>query len=198
VSSSEKLGRQTVSGLFIPILERGTVIPASREKTFVTLEDNQTSVKFGVFQGEHSLVRDNKKLGEYTIDQLEPLPAGEQAVTVRFTYDLNGILEVDMTLVSTGVTETLVIEGSPGRLTADQLAEARAAMSRLKFHPRDALPNATLLARADALHVELTGDARDELRHALAGFRLALESQDAKVVETARELLTQVVNRLRR
>ncbi|NVB81017.1 MAG: Hsp70 family protein [Kofleriaceae bacterium] len=198
VGSAKKMGRQIVSGLFSPILERGTVIPASREEIFATIEDGQSAITFDVYQGEHSLVRDNKKLGEYTIEGLEPLPAGEHKFRVRFTYDLNGILEVDMTPMKTNKTETLVIEGAPGRLTKKQLEEARAAMSRLKFHPRDALPNATLLARADALFVELTGNDRDDLGHALGQFRLALESQDDKMIGSYRDQLTMAVNRLRR
>ena len=198
VSSAKKMGRQIVSGLFSPILERGTVIPASREEVFSTIEDGQKAITFSVYQGEHSLVRDNKKLGEYTINDLEPLPAGEQTFRVRFTYDLNGILEVDLTVEKTGNTETLVIEGAPGRLTDKQIKEARAAMARLKFHPRDALPNATLLARADALYVELTGAARDELGDAIATFRLALDSQDDKVIGAARDRLARVVSSMRR
>jgi molecular chaperone HscC len=197
IDTARRSGNEMVTGLFSPIIERGTVIPVSRERTYHTIEDGQRELEINIYQGEHSLVRDNTRLGSYTL-RLRPLPAGAQAIRVRLTYDLNGILEVDMTVESTGKTETLVIERGAGRLSPRQLAEAQKAMARLKFHPRDALPNATLLARADALHVELTGDARDELRHALAGFRLALESQDAKVVESARELLTQVVNRLRR
>src|SRR5512141_1247403 len=116
VSSAKKLGRQVVGGLFSPILERGTVIPASREESYSTIEDGQTAITFGVYQGEHSLVRDNKKLGEYTIKNLDPKPAGEHTFQVRFTYDLNGILEVDFTPAGGGKTHTLVIEGSPGRL----------------------------------------------------------------------------------
>jgi molecular chaperone HscC len=198
VSSAKKLGRQVVSGLFTPILERGTVIPASREEIFSTIEDNQTSITFGVYQGEHSLVRDNKRLGEYTIKNLDPLPAGGHSVAVRFTYDLNGILEVDMTPLKTGKTETLVIEGSPGRLSEEQIKEARAVMARLKFHPRDALPNATLLARADALYVELTGAERELLGDALASFRLALESQQDGTISEGRDRLSLLVNQLRR
>ncbi len=194
VESSRKLGRQVVSGLFTPILERGTVIPASREESFHTLSDNQTTIEFGVYQGEHSMVRDNKKLGAYTIRGLDPLPAGEHSFRVRFTYDLNGILEVDMTIEKTGKTETLVIEGSPGRLTSDQLREARAAMGRLKFHPRESLPNATLLARADALFVELVGAERDELRDGIAAFRAGLESQDDALITQYRDRLVRLVN----
>jgi molecular chaperone HscC len=198
VDIAQRLGREVVKGLFSPIIERGTVLPTSREHTFQTMEDGQTTIVLGVYQGEHSLVRDNTKLGECSITGLKPRPAGEETVRVRFTYDLNGILEVDTTVESTSKTKTLVIEHGPTRLTRAQLEEARRAMARLKFHPRDALPNATLLARADALHVELTGAPRQVLGQALAQFRLALESQDAELIARVREQLGQLVEQLRR
>jgi hypothetical protein len=70
-------------------------------------------------------------------------------------------------------------------------------MTRLKFHPRDALPDATLLARADALHVELTGTPRMELAEAIGWFRLALEHQDEAVITRAHEGLGGLVELLR-
>src|SRR5439155_21617230 len=72
------------------------------------------------------------------------------------------------------------------------------AMARLKFHPRDALPNATLLARADAVHVELTGTPRWALAEAIGRFRLALEHQDEAVISQAREELGRLVELLRK
>ena len=197
VDTARRAGRETVTGLFTPIIERGTVIPVSREKPFHTIDDNQRELVIDVYQGEHSLVRDNTKLGSYRIRGLPPRPAGEQSVRVRFTYDLNGILEVDMTIEGTGKTESLVIESGGNRLSAKQLEEARKAMARLKFHPRDALPNATLLARADALHVELTGAPRVALAEAIERFRLALEHQDEAVITGTREELGRLVELLR-
>lgn len=73
-------------------------------------------------------------------------------------------------------------------------------MARLKFHPRDALPNTTLLARADALHVELTGEPRTRLAakaHAVQQFRLALEHQDEALIRRVREDLARLVEVLR-
>jgi molecular chaperone HscC len=197
IDTAKRSGREMVSGLFTPVIERGTVIPVSREKTFHTLEDNQRELEINVYQGEHSLVRDNTKLGSYRIRGLRPSPAGDQAIRVRFTYDLNGILEVDMTVESTGKTETLVIERGANRLTAQQLQDTRKAMARLKFHPRDALPNATLLARADALHVEVTGMPRMLLAQAIEQFRISLEHQDDAMIATAREELGRLVEHLR-
>ena len=66
--------------------------------------DMQREIRVEVFQGEHSLCRDNRKLGEYTVRGLRPAAPAGKSVDVRFTYDLNGILEVETTVVSTGKT----------------------------------------------------------------------------------------------
>jgi molecular chaperone HscC len=193
IASATRLGSQQVSGLFSPILERGTVIPASRVERFHTMGDLQKEILIEVYQGEHSLCRDNQKLGEYHVRGLTPKGAGEEAIDVRFTYDMNGILEVETTVLSTGRREALVIEKSPGRMTPAQIKAAREAMARLKLHPRDALPNTTALARADALYVELSGPAREELGHAIASFRAALETQDDKEIAPRRERLLSLI-----
>jgi molecular chaperone HscC len=198
IATATRLGSQQVAGLFSPILERGTVIPASRVERFFTMGDQQREIRIEVYQGEHSHCRDNTKLGEYHVRGLSPRAAGEEAVDVRFTYDLNGILEVETTIVSSGKKEALVIEKSPGRMTAAQIKAAREAMARLKMHPRDALPNATALARADALYVELSGPVREELGHAIALFRAALETQDEKEIAPRRERLVAMVTALKR
>jgi molecular chaperone HscC len=197
IDTAQRVEKETIAGLFTPIIERGTVIPVSRERTFSTIEDGQRVIEINVYQGEHSLVRDNTKLGSYSI-RLPGGRTGEQSIRVRFTYDLNGILDVDTTVEATGKTQSLVIEAGANRLTPRQLQEARIAMSRLKFHPRDALPNATLLARADALHVELTGFARAQLAAAIAAFRLALEHQDDARITDARRQLAALVDEARR
>jgi molecular chaperone HscC len=197
IATATHLGRQQVAGLFSPILERGTVIPASRVERFQTMGDLQKEILVEVFQGEHSLCRDNQKLGEYHV-KVPPKPAGEESIEVRFTYDLNGILEVETTTLSNGKKQALIIEKSPGRMTAAQVKLAREAMARLKLHPRDALPNTTALARADALYVELSGPAREELGHAIAMLRAALESQDDKEITPRRERLVALVAAFKR
>jgi molecular chaperone HscC len=189
---------QRVDGVFSPILERGTVIPASRVQRYVTLADNQKKIRVRVYQGEHSLCADNQKLGEYEVSGLRPAPAGDEAVDVRFTYDLNGILEIETTVVSTKKTATMVIERTPGRLSPAQVQAAREAMAKLKFHPRDALPNTTALARAEALFVELSGAERERIGYAIGFLRAALDSQRADEIERAREQLVRITSDCRR
>ncbi len=198
IATAQRVGSKIVEGLFTPILERGTVIPASRSERFHTLVHNQRMFTVDVYQGEHSLCRDNTKLGSYSIQNLPFAPAGGVWIDVRFTYDLNGILEVEMTVMDTPRTEHFVIEERPGKLSADAIAEAREHMNRIKFHPRESLPNRTALARADALYVELTGAARAELGEALGVFHMILETQDAVQIERVRQQLNVLIDSLRR
>jgi molecular chaperone HscC len=197
IAVSTRFGSRFMPGIYSPLLERGAVIPASRVERFSAADPTQRAIKIEVYQGEHSLCKDNQKLGEYLIQDLERTEDGPQPVDVRFTYDLNGILEVEMTVVGTERRETLVIEHSPGRLSPDEVRAARKAMERLKLHPRETLPAVTLLSRAEALFVELTGAARQELSAALSLFRLTLESQDPQQIESARRILAALVEALR-
>lgn len=198
INTASHSGQRVVTGLFTPILERGTVIPASRMARVQTVADYQSEIRVEVYQGEHSLCRDNQKLGEYRLSSLPPRPAGDESVDVRLTYDLNGIVEVEMTVVSTGTVESFVIEQRPGQLSASELQKARAAMAGLKLHPRDALPNTTALARADARFMELTGPEREQLGHAIAMMRLALETQEVVEVLVWRERLNALISLSRR
>ena len=70
-------------------------------------------------------------------------------------------------------------------------------MQRLKFHPRDALPNVTALKRAEALYQETTGRERERLGGIMAQFRAVLEGQDPKEIEEVRAFLQQAIEALR-
>lgn len=117
---------------------------------------------------------------------------------IRFTYDLNGILEVEATVAATKKTSSIVIDRSRGGMSQGELDQARKAMKRLKFHPRDSLPNRTALARADALHAELTGVERDILARGIQSLRLALESQDPSSIDHLRTALNTLIDQLKR
>ncbi|MBV8464965.1 MAG: molecular chaperone HscC [Burkholderiales bacterium] len=172
-------------GFFLPIIERNSVVPVSREQTVNTVVDNQTALHVNIFQGESRLVKDNIFLGEITIP-VPPRPAGQVSVTIRFTYDVNGLLEAEMTVDETGQKHRLVIEENPGVLTQVQIEEKLAALAKLKIHPRELLPNATLLARADRLYQQMLGEERQWVAQEAARFQALLEGQDEAVIEPAR------------
>ena len=90
------------------IINRNTVLPCSRVRRFYTASDQQDYVVVEVHQGENTYAQDNLLLGKIEIS-VPPKPKGKEAVDVRFTYDINGILVVDTRMVSTGVVKTHII-----------------------------------------------------------------------------------------
>lgn len=184
------------SGFMAPVLERNTIIPASRVQRFSPVTDFQTELHVIVYQGEARRVADNIKLGEFML----PLPSGTRAevgADVRFTYDVNGLLEVEATPVRhnapQGQAVQLVIENSAQRLSADQIAQRLAALHDLKIHPRDRMEVRTLMARAERHHAQLLGNARDYLAQVITHYELMLESQDEKRIAPARSKLQTVL-----
>jgi len=192
IAVSEELRRSRVDDIFAPILERGTVLPASRSKVFSTTHPMQTALHIQVFQGEHSVISRNKALGEYF---LEGLPPGRiNPVEVRFTYDLNGILEVETTVLATGMKKSLIITNGAGRLTAEQLEASRQRLATLKIHPRETLPNRTAIELAESLFASQLGEEREAIGNMLTMFRLALAVEDRERIEVARKQLLAFVS----
>lgn len=193
----EQSGRFHVSDVFSPIIDRGTVLPASRVQRYCTSVLGQTQIEFGVYQGEHSLCSKNQRIGGLSIRGIPKNLRALEDVEVRFSYDLNGLLEVEATVCATGKTTSAVIDNTAGGLSAAEIKQARKAMQRLKVHPREALPNTTALERAEALHIELLGDAREHLQRHIVAFRSALERQLPQEIKELRDALNQVVSAMR-
>ena len=186
-----------VPGHFDPVIDRNTAVPVSRTKTYTPLRDGLQRLELNVYQGEARLVKDNIHLGRLEV----PLPGGaahESGVDVRFTYDVNGLLDVDVTVRRTGEARRLVIEGHPGVLDAAGIEASLAAMAALKIHPRDKLAHRTLLARAERLFQQLRGEARAEMGHRIRLFEHALELQDAALIDAEQRHLADVVQRIDR
>lgn len=174
-----------MQGVFLPIIERNSTVPVSREEILTTVQDNQTKIECRIFQGESRIVYNNIKLGELNI-KVPKDKAGKQMINVRFTYDINGILEVEVTVQATGHKKRLVILENPGTLTKKEVEEKLAKLSKLKMHPRDNLANRAVLARAERLYEESLGMIRETIAAAIAEFETAIASQDLRLIERSR------------
>jgi molecular chaperone HscC len=184
-----------VSGRFLPIIERNCTVPVSRVDTLSTIQDNQKEVQLDIYQGESRLVRNNIKLGSMTV-KLPPRPKGEECVDVRFTYDVNGILEVETRVISTGEVRRIVIEGNPGVLSPAEIEARVKALQKLKIHPRDQAENRALLARAERVYQEALGSTREEVARETDRFEATLGRQDEKAAAEARERLSSFLDRI--
>jgi molecular chaperone HscC len=188
VEICKRFGHDLTAGYFLPVIHRNTTIPVSRVERVNTVEPNQTSVVVKIYQGEARKVQENLFLGEFEVRGIPPGRAG-QAIDIRFSYDLNGVLEVEATVVQTKRTFSHVVTRYARGLTPQQVQEAVRAMGKLKTHPREDEANRFLLLRAERLYPELPPRERDVLGQLLDGFEAALGEQDAGTIERHREVL---------
>jgi molecular chaperone HscC len=159
-------------------------VPVSRTESLATVADNQKELDVLIYQGESRLVQDNVFLGKINL-KLTPRKAGEVTVDVRFTYDVSGVLEAEVTLPATGERHQLVITENAGVMTPTEIEQRFAELAELKIHPRDQIENRALVTRADRMYEQALGDVREFIAARTIEFQAALETQDPATVRSA-------------
>lgn len=91
-----------IGDVFDCIIPVDSSIPCSKTKRYYTCSHNQEIVSIDVYEGYNEVASKNEKISEFELDGIPKAPAGEEAVDINFSYDLNGTLEVTATIVSTG------------------------------------------------------------------------------------------------
>ncbi len=185
----KNLGGQVRDGYFQPIIHRNSTIPISREEEFFTVSPNQREVEVRIFQGDARRVADNLELGTLSVKDLPASPEGTP-VRIRFTYDLNGILEVEA-YTPGGKKHSTVLTNHVRGLDESAVRTAIARLQELKFYPRENLEYQRLARFCERVIGELPEAQRAQLDMSLDVFEAALNSNDFEQVEAAKlHLLT--------
>ncbi len=176
-------------GVFLPIIERNMVIPASRTERLYTVRDKQTKIRVHILQGESRFAANNLSLGELFIE-VPSAKAGEEAVDVTYTYDINSILEVEVKVVSSGKKIRQVFKDRNLDMNEEEIEDRLKTLSYLKIPPRDKEENKFLLLRGERIYEESLGEKRERVGEALRKFERALNSYDPdKIAETKLEFV---------
>lgn len=184
------------SGYFLPIIERNSPIPISKIKeNLTTVVDNQKIISINIFQGESLYVSNNIKLGTLEI-KVPPAKAGKEKINVRFTYDINGLLQVITEVVSTKEKKTVVIEKSPGFMSKEQIQKRLKELDKIKIHPREQERNRFILARAERLYEEYLGEKRQFVAHIISDFEAVLNTQNIIKINEMADKITRILDEL--
>ena len=180
---------QYEDGVFFPIIERNTVIPASRTERLYTVRDNQTRIRVHILQGESRFAVNNLSLGELFIE-VPAGKAGQEAVDLTYTYDINSILEVEVKSVSSGKKVRQVFKGQNLDMSEEEIEDRLKTLSYLKIHPRDKEENKVLLLRGERIYEESLGMKREQAGRMLREFEHALDTYDPeRIAEAKREYM---------
>lgn len=163
------LGIEIVGGHFSPIIERNSTLPTSRVEQYYTSELGQSHVKVQVYQGEMMKASQNLFLGELDV----PVPINHkehEGLTVRFTYDLNGILDVEVKIDTTQEVFNHVILQESITLTDQEIKEKQDALARYKINAQETEVYRFLIEKANRLYSMILGLKREELMTATRQF----------------------------
>ena len=108
------LGIETVGGLMDVIIPRNSKVPMKAGRQYTTSVDGQTNMKIAVYQGERDLVQHNRKLGEFTLKGIPPMPMNLPKIEIHFILNADGILTVRAKELRSGVTQQVEMKSAYG------------------------------------------------------------------------------------
>ena len=188
------LGTEIVGRRFAPIIPRNTTVPTSRSEYFYTIEDYQSQVTVGIYQGESLNIDDNLFLGEFLLDVPQNL-AGKEAINVRFTYDINGILEVEATVVSTGLKKSKLIVN--GDLSEEEKNEKIKMLEEIKIQSENKNKDKLLLERANRIYAEIVNtEIRNHISDYLENYKMVVATGDRIRIQKAKESFSQFLDKI--
>jgi len=197
------LGIETLGGVMTKLIKKNTTIPTKASQVFSTADDNQPAVTVVVAQGEREFVRDNKVLGQFNLEGIEPQRRGQPQIEITLDIDANGILKVSAKDKTTGKENKITIKANSG-LSEEEIekmvqdAEANAEADKKLVELVQARNAADAQVHTVRKQLEEAGDkvsAEDKTRveDAIKPVEEAIKGDDVEAIQTATTKMFEVV-----
>jgi molecular chaperone HscA len=149
------LGIETVGGLMDVIIPRNSKIPTKAGRQYTTSVDGQRNLKIAIYQGERDLISHNRKLGEFILRGVPPMPAGLPKIDISFYLDADGILKVKAMELRSNVEQEITVKPSYG-LSDEEMAMM--LIDSIQHAESDLKIRALLEARNEANNIILASE----------------------------------------
>ena len=147
------LGMAVSDGSFSVHIEKNAILPYSKTRYYTTVRDDQTSISFPIYQGENLIAEANEFLTKIDIE-IPAKPAGKVQVMVTFSYDINGIFDIDIQCMDNDVkVHKSMMAGNMG-MSEEEVTERKEELNRLKLKNDMQMKSNYLLYRANRMYQE--------------------------------------------
>lgn len=174
--------------VYVPIIHKNSPLPLTKTEVFYTVFDNQEKVEVRVYQGEDPDALNNHQLGEFLIEGLSKVPAGNP-ILVTLHLDVNGILHVSAKEKRTGLEKSIVIENAISRFEEGELTKARERINAL--FGEELAQAKTVTKDSDVHHVVVQAQALVEKAERMLENASAEDREDIiNLMETIKDAIT--------
>ena len=191
---------------FVPIIRKNSPLPTAKTEAFFTVSDGQEAVQVRVYQGEDEDALNNIEIGEFLVQGLRKVPAGN-TITVKLELDLNGILHVSAREKDTGLEKSITISNAIARFQDGDLADAKARVSALfgdegededapdggaRQHQVQAKADA-VVEKAERLLEKASDEDKEDMIDLIEQIKDGVSAQDFAAVEAATDRLADIL-----
>lgn len=195
---------------YVPVIHKNSVLPNRKTEAFMTSYDGQEAVEVTIYQGEDPDALNNIKIGEFRIEGLQDVEAGN-VITLTLALDLNGILHVSAREKATGLEKSITIKNALSRFESAALDTARQRITSL-FGQLDSdmvaqaapepveSPTAAeirdarnLIAKAESLFDQISEDDKEDIIDLIETITACIETDDIAGLEEPVEQLNDII-----
>lgn len=181
------LGIETLGGVFTRLIPRNSTIPTKKSQIFSTAAAGQTTVEVKVFQGERELVKDNKLIGNFSLEGIPPAPKGVPQIEVTFDIDANGIINVSAKDHASNKDSSITVAGASG-LSETEIEQM--VNEAEKYKGQDA-------ARRKAIETANKADQlANDTENSLKEFEEKLDKTDSQILKDQISSLRELISRV--
>lgn len=158
------------------IISRNTALPVSKTEVYSPVSDNQKKGVFRVFQGEYMYFDSNTCIGEIELEYPEEMDTNTN-IFVTFSYDLNGILVVDVEVPQFNITKQKVIVDKKSNYTDEYLAAKVEELENVKMLSHSQQEDSQIMEWAERLFAQCIDDKRDELSRKIQFYAHSIKNE---------------------
>jgi len=184
--------------VYVPIIKKNTPIPVTRSESFFVQYDGQDKINVHVYQGEDPDALNNEELGDFLIDDLKNMHAGDPIITT-FSLDINGILNVTTTEKKTGKQKSITIDNVISRFQDEELEKAKQQVASLfedeesQASKNDPSQGNELLKKAKKIQATLEGDDKEDITDLIDELETAINANDEDAIRNVSEEITDLI-----